>query len=420
MKKTIILIIIIILSQLLNAQNYKLEKAINKTIKNGKTNGIYIVTLDEKKGIELQDLINYCSSKNYTIINKTTKQTYYYGSIVEVVNYFSFLPGEEYEAKIKMEYEVAKKNREELAEKKRIQDSLNLQAEIEKKAKIKTEIENGTYTGIATYYYSTNEYYEGNFVNSLINGYGTYHYSNGERYSGNWLNGIRSGTGSYYYSDESYYSGEWVNDKKQGEGKLYKNFKLYFDGNWYDDKMNGQGVYYKGWDYWTGKWVNGQKNGNFTYYSTNILGTIDYEAIITYSYDVEISRTVYIGGNSTSENSNLYEIVSFENSEINISKSNEYSKFVLNIELNCACTDYTPTIILTTKSGVKKYISCYISFSDYLSDKIELNSSDLPIILSFSYKSPCCLTDAGVDKEYSIGTIKFSESGYWDLEISHK
>jgi len=51
-------------------------------------------------------------------------------------------------------------------------------------------------------------------------GYGTNFYSSSEYYEGEWYADRRSGWGRMYYSDGSVYEGEWYDDKEDGDGML--------------------------------------------------------------------------------------------------------------------------------------------------------------------------------------------------------
>ena len=53
-----------------------------------------------------------------------------------------------------------------------------------------------------------------------LQGYGTNYYSTDEYYEGEWYAGKRSGWGRMYYSDGSVYEGEWYNDQRHGNGLL--------------------------------------------------------------------------------------------------------------------------------------------------------------------------------------------------------
>ena len=53
-----------------------------------------------------------------------------------------------------------------------------------------------------------------------LQGYGTNYYSSDEYYEGEWYAGNRSGWGRMYYSDGSIYEGEWYNDCRHGNGLL--------------------------------------------------------------------------------------------------------------------------------------------------------------------------------------------------------
>ena len=58
------------------------------------------------------------------------------------------------------------------------------------------------------------------FVVLHLQGYGTNFYTSTEYYEGEWYADKRSGWGRMYCSDGSVYEGEWFNDMKNGQGML--------------------------------------------------------------------------------------------------------------------------------------------------------------------------------------------------------
>lgn len=95
--------------------------------------------------------------------------------------------------------------------------------------------------------------------------YGTYYFTSGDYYAGDFKDDYRHGTGIAYYSNGDVYVGEWANDVMSGEGIYYfggMNSGEYYDGKWANDMMNGKGVYVtsSGKEI-TGTWQNNQHKG---------------------------------------------------------------------------------------------------------------------------------------------------------------
>lgn len=50
------------------------------------------------------------------------------------------------------------------------------------------------------------------------------------------------GYGAFYYTDEEFYEGEWYCGKRSGWGRMYYANGDIYEGEWLEDKRNGQGM----------------------------------------------------------------------------------------------------------------------------------------------------------------------------------
>lgn len=93
-------------------------------------------------------------------------------------------------------------------------------------------------------------YYKGNFnYDQKFHGNGTFFWQNtNEMYEGDWHNGLMNGIGKMTYSDGSYYQGSFKDNKKCGRGSYHwKEDGKYLVGDWKDDNIQGKAVFnYKG------------------------------------------------------------------------------------------------------------------------------------------------------------------------------
>lgn len=95
--------------------------------------------------------------------------------------------------------------------------------------------------------------------------YGTYYFSTGDYYTGDFKDDYRQGTGTAYYANGDIYIGDWNNDAMFGEGIYYyggMDTGEYYDGQWNDNMMNGKGTYVTAsGQKITGTWQNNQHQG---------------------------------------------------------------------------------------------------------------------------------------------------------------
>uniref|UniRef100_H2YB92 MORN repeat-containing protein 3 n=1 Tax=Ciona savignyi TaxID=51511 RepID=H2YB92_CIOSA len=78
----------------------------------------------------------------------------------------------------------------------------------------------------------------------MKHGYGTYFYSDNEYYEGEWYADDRCGWGRMYYADGSVYEGEWDGDKCSGRGMLRLANDNRYEGEWKGGKKNGHGKFF--------------------------------------------------------------------------------------------------------------------------------------------------------------------------------
>ncbi len=116
---------------------------------------------------------------------------------------------------------------------------------------------------------SKDEFFEGTFVDDVIEGYGIYQLKNGTRYEGNFTNGKVTGDFTVNYNNGQVYVGQLVNAKRHGRGKLiYKkdDVRDYYEGDWDNGNFHGQGIAaFKSGAKYTGEFASNQYNGKGRY-----------------------------------------------------------------------------------------------------------------------------------------------------------
>lgn len=48
------------------------------------------------------------------------------------------------------------------------------------------------------------------------------------------MNGIKEGKGTFYFSEDDWYDGDWAKGKQNGFGKLFRKKQLVFEGRFED------------------------------------------------------------------------------------------------------------------------------------------------------------------------------------------
>lgn len=216
-------------------------------------------------------------------------------------------------------------------------------------AKIKREIENGTFTGNASHKF-WNGTYDGYIKNGKKHGYGTMNYNNGKKYKGDWKYGKENGQGTLYYaSNDKYkrskYEGQFNSGNRQGEGTLYWKSGTYYKGDFENDVINGFGEQHWTGDGWyKGQWKDGEKHGSGEYRDAggygayrykgvwkegkregqfkvtrwtgnDLIGKNEYFAYVEYKNGVEISRSVIKDDFSKPSNSYSYNNSGYDNNK---------------------------------------------------------------------------------------------------------
>lgn len=106
----------------------------------------------------------------------------------------------------------------------------------------------GTLSGILRdgsgkyYKKSTDETYDGGFVDDKLTGYAVITAPDGRKYEGETKNGEKSGIGKLTMSDGSYYYGEFKNDMRNGCGEQHNADGSKYFGSFVDDKRQGTEV----------------------------------------------------------------------------------------------------------------------------------------------------------------------------------
>lgn len=124
----------------------------------------------------------------------------------------------------------------------------------DEKARYKGEWKNGLPNGKGIkYFYKTDSYIEGNFVDSFAHGYGKQTFEKTQTwektvpyYEGEFNRNNYDGKGEYHFGDGDYYKGMWKNNKYHGQGAAYS--KL-LDKTWvgeYENDVKGEGNWVRG------------------------------------------------------------------------------------------------------------------------------------------------------------------------------
>jgi hypothetical protein len=105
------------------------------------------------------------------------------------------------------------------------------------------EFSMGTKEGKGKFYYKkTEEYYEGEVFNNIINGKGFYRWNNQHSYQGTFLDSQMHGNGLYSWPDGGEYTGEYRYNIKEGQGVFkWPSGKIY-QGPFSDGVPHGKGT----------------------------------------------------------------------------------------------------------------------------------------------------------------------------------
>ena len=121
-------------------------------------------------------------------------------------------------------------------------------------SRYKGEWKNGLPNGKGIkYFYKTDSYIEGNFVDGFAHGYGKQTFEQTQTwektvpyYEGEFNRNNYDGKGEYHYGDGDYYKGMWKNNKYNGQGAAYS---LRINRTWvgeYENDVKGEGNWVKG------------------------------------------------------------------------------------------------------------------------------------------------------------------------------
>jgi len=228
MRKIINLITIFILFFKMNAQN------LDKLYVNATTNVDYssYFTVNENEIItdsQLKKWINKNSNLFNSIDSISTLQTqkWFWGSSKTLISKVNFVKSENtakrkfYFAEIARKKEEARQAEIRRQEELRRQEQERIRIENERLARIKSEIENGTFTGSHYYDYPEGRY-TGDFVNGKREGFGTQDKGDGNLHKGNYYRGLPNGKGTERIKSSDLphglrIYGEWINGKKHGK-----------------------------------------------------------------------------------------------------------------------------------------------------------------------------------------------------------
>lgn len=124
--------------------------------------------------------------------------------------------------------------------------------------------------GRGIYVFKSQERYEGEWKNSLMNGTGKYYFANGGIYEGQWRNGKTHGQGRRTSKDGSYYEGEFQDGEETGKGTYVSARGTVKKGTFTKGKLNGYGTMsFRNGDRYEGNFVNDQTEGTGIYYYAN-------------------------------------------------------------------------------------------------------------------------------------------------------
>lgn len=234
MRKLITVTIIFILSFKMNGQ--ELDNLYANAINNESFMSYFIV--DENEIVTDNQLKKWIDKnphlfENIDSISTVQNKKWFWGSTKTLISTVSFVKSENIEKRRLYFAEIARKKEEARLAELRQQEELRRQEqqrkriENERLARIKSEIEDETFTGNHFYQYSYGKY-SGNFVNGKPDGYGEQYFGNGNWYKGNFKEGYRHGDGTERIKE----SGDWIG--------------LQISGNYYNGKKNGVFKAFKG------------------------------------------------------------------------------------------------------------------------------------------------------------------------------
>ncbi|XP_047307186.1 phosphatidylinositol 4-phosphate 5-kinase 4-like [Impatiens glandulifera] len=147
------------------------------------------------------------------------------------------------------------------------------------------EFHKGRCNGSGVYNYFANGRYEGDWIDGKYDGYGIENWSRGSRYKGQYRQGLRHGFGFYRFFTGDTYAGEWYNGQSHGvgaqtcsDGSCYLGeFKCAvkhglgcyhfrngdkYAGEYFGDKIHGFGVYhFANGHCYEGSWHEGRRQG---------------------------------------------------------------------------------------------------------------------------------------------------------------
>ncbi len=102
--------------------------------------------------------------------------------------------------------------------------------------------EKGSQCGEGTYKYKDGSEYKGSFVNGRFEGKGTMTWADGKYYTGDWKSGSIEGEGTMKYADGSVYEGTFWMERRSGTGKMIYSDGSVYEGSWNSGKRQGNGT----------------------------------------------------------------------------------------------------------------------------------------------------------------------------------
>lgn len=222
---------------------YKQIKSKESNMPRGTSQKDYVLLGQEKKEfiIAFEKLdstvkkINFLDGGEYNWNNKGGTYWHIYGlNLMDDVQKNNFLLAKAEKEKQDLE----ERNKREIAYNK--QQSENAQKEKERMALIKSQIENGTFTG--SHFYDYNEFkYTGSFVNGIPNGQGKWEKPDGSWYEGSFKDGVENGRGTLRQTSGLRYTGNFTNGVPNGQFKIEQWTLMGLSRNeWQAEYQNGK------------------------------------------------------------------------------------------------------------------------------------------------------------------------------------
>mmetsp|Transcript_1537 Transcript_1537/g.3283 ORF Transcript_1537/g.3283 Transcript_1537/m.3283 type:complete len:366 (+) Transcript_1537:1957-3054(+) len=102
---------------------------------------------------------------------------------------------------------------------------------------------NGLRNGYGVLKFTSDDVYEGDFVDDKMSGFGTLKSSEGYYFAGNFINGVRIGFGLQKWLSGAFYLGNYDRDLFNGQGKMTYSDGSCYEGDFIEGLKHGRGIY---------------------------------------------------------------------------------------------------------------------------------------------------------------------------------